>query len=70
MRAQLPAVAPLRGVVVAATVKGPEQPPSAQAATQWKDAGWGHHPEDPWYHDRERHQSRPRWVPSRPHWFR
>jgi hypothetical protein len=69
-RAQPLAVATLRGVVAAATVKRAERQPSAQGATQWKDAGWGHHPDDPWYHDRDRYQSRPRWVPSRPRWFR
>jgi hypothetical protein len=44
--------------------------PAARGATQWKDAGWGHRPDDPWVHDRDRHQSRPRWIPSRPNWFR
>ena len=62
--------APLRGVVAAARVKQREQPEAAQGATQWRDAGWGHHPDDPWYHDRDRHQPPPRWIPSRPHWFR
>ena len=59
----------LRGVVPAAAVARRDQP-AARGATQWKDAGWGHRPDDPWVHDRDRHQSRPRWIPSRPNWFR
>ena len=43
---------------------------AAEGATQWKDAGWGPRADDPFYHDRERHDRRPRWVPHRPHWFR
>jgi hypothetical protein len=61
---------PLRRVAASAGVKRREQPVAAQGATQWKDAGWGHRPNDPWYHDRDRHQPRPRWIPSRPRWFR
>jgi hypothetical protein len=44
--------------------------PAAQGGTQWKDAGWGPRPDDPFYHDRERHAPHSRWVPRRPHWFR
>jgi hypothetical protein len=44
--------------------------PAPNGATQWQDAGWGPHAEDPWYHDRERRDSRPSWVPRRRHWFK
>jgi len=70
-KAAAPAQPPpkLRGVVPAAPMARRDQP-SARGATQWKDAGWGHHPEDPWVHDRDRHEARPRWIPARPNWFR
>ena len=60
--------APLRGVVVAAA-KRSQTPAPARGTSQFQDAGWGHRPNDPWAHDRARHES-PRWVPARPHWFR
>jgi hypothetical protein len=44
--------------------------PAAQGASQWKDGGWEPHADAPFYHDRERHETQPRWVPRRPHWFR
>ena len=43
---------------------------AAQGATQWKDGGWGPRLNDPWYHDRERHESRRPWVPPRANWFK
>jgi len=65
-----PAPAPLRGVVAVAPVRKREAAAPTQGATQWKDAGWGHRPDDPWVHDRDRHgANRPRWIPSRPGWF-
>jgi hypothetical protein len=61
--------APLRGVVSASAVKRRPTAPT-QGTSQFRDDGWGHRPNDPWVHDRERHQqSNPRWVPLRPNWF-
>lgn len=57
-----PAMAPLGAAPLAGA--------AAQGATQWKDDGWGPRAGDPFYHDRERHATRPRWVPRRPYWFR
>ena len=51
--------------LVPRTAKSP-----AQGATQWKDGGWGPRADDPWYHDRERRDSRPSWIPPRPNWFK
>jgi hypothetical protein len=61
--------APLRGVIAAAPLKRRE-PESEDRGSQWKDDGWGHRPNDPWVHDRDRQQPRPKWVPVRPHWLR
>ena len=41
----------------------------ARTGSQWLDAGWGHRPDDPWIHDRDRHAPEP-WVPRRPDWLR
>jgi hypothetical protein len=60
----------LRGVIAAAQPKRREQPASEHGPSQWKDDGWGHRSNDPWVHDRDRRQPRPRWVPFRPHWLR
>ena len=68
-----PKTAPAVGIATTLNTAVATQRPArrtAEGATQWKDAGWGHRPNDPWYHDRDRHQSRPRWIPSRPRWFR
>ncbi len=61
-KAPLPTM-PIRGV-------RPAKAAEAVLGSQWKDAGWGPDPDDPWYHDRERHDPRPRWVPRCPHWFK
>ena len=61
---------PLRGVIAVAPLKRREQPASEGGGSQWKDDGWGHRPNDPWVHDRDRKQPRPRWVPLRPNWLR
>jgi hypothetical protein len=39
----------------------------AQAATQWKDQGWGPRADDPWYRDERRQPLR--WVPRHKNWF-
>ncbi|HUA57934.1 MAG TPA: hypothetical protein VML19_04220 [Verrucomicrobiae bacterium] len=67
-----PAQAP-RGVVPRPAARRPQQaaPAATRGGSQWIDAGWGHRPDDPWTHDRDRHSSdRPRWIPRRPDWFR
>jgi hypothetical protein len=62
---------PLRGVVAAPVRKSMQPAVAATGATQWKDDGWGHRPDDPWAHDRVRHQqSTTQWIPPRPKWFR
>ena len=51
------------------TAQADTQP--ARGATQWIDAGWGHRPDDPWIHDRDRHAPEgSNWIPRRPNWFR
>jgi len=63
-------------VVVRTAVRRRDRPTQANAqpargATQWIDAGWGHRPDDPWVHDRDRHAPEgSRWIPRRPDWFR
>ncbi len=58
---------PLRGVLAA---KRSERPPPVRGTSQFHDYGWGHRPNDPWVHDRDRQQqSSPKWIPARPNWF-
>ena len=68
-----PKTAPAVSIVTTLDTAVATQRPSrmtAQGATQWKDAGWGPRPADPFYHDRERHTPHSRWVPRRLQWFR
>lgn len=53
-----------RGVVL----KRAPAPAQANGGSQWKSMGWGHSPDDPWTHDRDRHAATKRWVPLRK-WF-
>jgi hypothetical protein len=59
----------LKPAVAAAAPAPRPVKPAVEGATQWKDGGWGPHPDDPWYRD-ERYDPRPRWVPRRPKWFK
>lgn len=59
-----------RKPVKASTAAPRQANPEAQGTSQWKDGGWGPHPDDPWYREDERRDSALRWVPARPKWFR
>ena len=74
--AQAPGASP-QGVVARPAVRRRELPAAetnaqpTRGATQWIDVGWGHRPDDPWIHDRDRHAPEgSRWIPRRPDWFR